>query len=134
MSFILVKTTKEESEMANKSPVPRTWKPTIAGILTIVGGAINVMLGIYTAFGEIWGTIGYKDIGAIYIVLGIIAVVGGIFALKRRVWGLALAGAICCLVSPPFVVGTLPGVLGQLPSVLGILSIVFVSIGKREFD
>gem|GEM_PF-5611024 len=28
--------------------------------------------------------------------LGIIAIIGGIFALKRRIWGLALTGAYPC--------------------------------------
>ena len=31
------------------------------------------------------------------LVLGIIAILGGIYALRRRIWGLALAGSICAL-------------------------------------
>jgi len=60
-------------------------------------------------------------LGIAGIILGVIALIGGIFARRRRVWGFALAGA---LVSLPLVpVGT----------VLGILSIVFLSEGKKEF-
>mgnify|MGYP001037271239 CR=1 FL=1 len=52
------------------------------------------------------------------IVFGVIALVGGINAVKRRRWGLALAGAILAIpVMPP----------------LGVLAVIFVSIGKREF-
>lgn len=52
------------------------------------------------------------------IVFGVIALLGGINAVKRRRWGLALAGAILAIpVIPP----------------LGILAVIFVSIGKREF-
>ena len=59
-------------------------------------------------------------IGAPVIVLGIVAILGGIYALRRRIWGLALAGSICALIGPWFI--------------LGILAIVFVSLGKREFE
>jgi len=44
--------------------------------------------------------------------------VGGIYALGRRVWGLALAGSICALVGF---------------GILGILAIIFVILGKGEF-
>ena len=50
-------------------------------------------------------------------VLGILAVVGGISAIRRKKFGLSLAGAICAL-----------------PSLfLGILAVIFVALGKREF-
>ena len=48
----------------------------------------------------------------------IIAIVGGIYALRRRIWGLALAGSICALVGF---------------GIPGILAIIFVTKGKREF-
>jgi len=52
-------------------------------------------------------------------VTGIIAVVGGISAIKRRRFGLSLAGAICAF----------------LPvNTLGLLALIFVSLGKREFE
>ena len=57
-------------------------------------------------------------IGIIFLVLGIIAVVGGISAVKRGRFGLSLAGAICALPS-----GT-----------LGILAIIFIALPKREFE
>jgi hypothetical protein len=50
-------------------------------------------------------------------VLGIVAIIGGISAIRRKWFALSLAGAI-----------------GALPSViLGILAIIFVALGKREF-
>ena len=56
-------------------------------------------------------------IGGCIGVLGIVAVVGGISAIRRKRFGLSLAGAICAL-----------------PSVfLGILAVIFVALGKREF-
>ena len=50
-------------------------------------------------------------------VLGIVAIVGGISAIRRKWFGLSIAGAI-----------------GALPSViLGILAVIFIALGKREF-
>ena len=57
-------------------------------------------------------------IGAVSLVFGIIALVGGIQAIRRRAWGLALAGSILALPSS---------------FILGLLSIIFVSTGKKEF-
>jgi hypothetical protein len=51
------------------------------------------------------------------LVLGIVAIIGGISAIRRKSFGLSLAGAICALPS----------------GILGVLAIIFVSLGKREF-
>jgi hypothetical protein len=56
-------------------------------------------------------------IGGCVSVLGILAVVGGISAIRRKRFGLSLAGAICALPS----------------GILGILAVIFVALGKREF-
>ncbi len=101
-----------------------TWKPTAAGILCIIAGVIGVIVGIvFTVVGSIgwffwmpW----FSAIGAPIIVLGIIAITGGICALKRKIWGLALAGSICAFFGPW--------------GLLGILAIIFVSLGKGEFE
>ena len=57
-------------------------------------------------------------IGIILAVLGIVAIAGGISAIKRSSFGLSLAGAICAFI--PF-------------HLLGLLAIIFVSLAKREF-
>jgi hypothetical protein len=102
----------------------KTWKPTTAGILCIIAGAIGVMTGIVVAvvgsIGWFFWTPWFSAIGAPIIILGIIAIVGGSCALRRRVWGLALAGSICALLGPL--------------AILGILAIIFVSLGKGEFE
>jgi len=51
------------------------------------------------------------------LLLGILAVVGGISAVRRKRFGLSLAGAICALAS----------------GLLGVLAVVLVSLSKREF-
>lgn len=53
-----------------------------------------------------------------YLLLGIVAIAGGIAALKRKAWGLALAGSIC---------GTLNGIF-----YLGIPAIVLLAIARKE--
>ena len=57
-------------------------------------------------------------IGGCLGVLGIVAVVGGVSVIRRKSLGLSLVGTICAL-----------------PSVfVGILAVIFVSLGKREFQ
>lgn len=101
-----------------------TWKPTTAGILAIIAGALQVIIGIVVAtlggfIGTFFGMAWTGAFGVPLIIFGIIAIVGGAFALRRKIWGLALAGSICALVGPWFV--------------LGLLAIIFVSLGKGEF-
>ena len=119
----------------------RTWKPTTAGILTIIAGCLGIGAGALITLSAIpLGLVGamagaIKDLGIIsgllaglagvigmigagMIGVGTVAVVGGIYALRRKTWGFALAGTILATIcSTP----------------LGILAIIFVSMGKREF-
>jgi hypothetical protein len=114
----------------------KTWKPTAAGILTIIAGFLGLLIAVAIAVGlGIAGILmdmipGFPGAGFLAliavpaIILSVVAIVGGIYAVRRRVWGLALAGAICALLF------TLP----FLGWILAILAIVFVSLGKREFS
>ena len=98
----------------------RRWKSMTAGILTLIGGIFGIAVGGIVVAGGAWAVIPMmEEIGAGLIALGVVALLGGIFALKRRIWGLSLAGAICAL----------------FPLVpLGVLAIIFISLGRREFD
>jgi hypothetical protein len=107
------------------------------GILSIVSGGLGVM----SAFGlVIWGIVclamganrgywgeGWMEMGvAVFLVilavcrglLGVLAVIGGAFALKKKVWGLALAGSIT-------------SILCFWPC--GIPAVIFTAMGKPEF-
>lgn len=106
----------------------KTWKPTVAGILSIAAGIPGIIIGLI--IGVIGGTIGWIGnfpmvpnvlgvLTAPIVILGIISIIGGIYALKRQKWGLALAGSICAL---------FPG------WILGILAIIFVVMGRDEFE
>jgi hypothetical protein len=117
----------------------KTWKTTTAGILAIVAGAVGVTEWVAVAVLGIlaWGWLvmgGLLGVGgivaaavAIVITIGIVAIVGGIFALKRKRWRLALAGSICAIFSFWFI-----PVLLNVP--LAIAAIVLVVLGKGEFE
>ena len=107
----------------------------IAGILEVIGGVIVVLLtvGVRIVFewiifpsppggwdGHIMPIIPFwlLIVGVPLLALGIVAIVGGISAIRRKRFGLSLAGAICAL----------PSVI------LGILAVIFVALGKREFS
>ena len=102
----------------------RTWKPTTAGILTIIGGIFGIVVGAFaTTISELIGIFAGMPglgamIGAPLIGIGIVALIGGIYTMKRKVWGFALTGAILAL-------------FPIIP--LGVLAIIFVSMGKKEF-
>jgi hypothetical protein len=98
----------------------KTWKPTAAGILSIISGAFMAWYH--------WGPNTRVETIPLGIVLGLIGITGGIFAIKRKVWGLALAGAICAIVpAHPW------GDLTWTP-VLGILVALLVVGSKNEFS
>lgn len=93
-----------------------TWQPTVAGILSICAGAIGVIFGLIT------GGFLFHLFFFLYptIMLGIVAIIGGIFAIKREAWGLGLAGSICAVFVP-------------VAGLLGIVAIILMALSKNEF-
>ena len=117
------------------------WMPTTAGVLDLVIGVPSLIIGIIcAAFGGAlaglaswfagWLSAPIGFLGALIcgptIILSIIAIVGGILAIRRRVWGFALAAAIC-----GFIVG-LPLIAPAI--LLGIPAIIFTALGKGKFE
>jgi len=106
----------------------KTWKPTTAGILGIIAGGLSVITGcgmymsaivanfLTTVPPLIYSILTYPVIPL--ILLGILAIAGGICALLRKTWGLALAGSIAALLVAPL---------------LGLLAVIFTAISKKEF-
>lgn len=102
----------------------KTWTPKTAGLLSIIAGIIGLISSpIMIAYGAIailestwWYYLYYA--GLLFIPIGIIAIVGGIFALRRKIWWIALAGSISALICFLF---------------LGIPAIIFTAQSKREF-
>ena len=61
----------------------------------------------------------YGVMAFIGLLVGALAVVGGIYGIRKKIWGLALAGAIA-------------GTLVFFPA--GIVAIIFTALGKPEYD
>ncbi len=123
----------------------KTWKPTAAGILNIIAGvlsllgAIGVIIGIivFVFVGSVpflaymWEDLGDLGIGPNFLiiilviaaifsaVLGIFPLIGGIYALQRKKWGLALAGSIAAIFGS---------------TLFGILATIFTAMSKDEFE
>jgi hypothetical protein len=121
---------------------PKTWKATTAGILSIISGGLNglvaigliIVIGAFGSFSPIiMDYLPPKDapfimpiilpILVVILVLSVVStvfpIIGGVYALQRRRWGWALAGSIIAIFRT---------------SVLGILSTIFVSMAKDEFE
>ena len=109
---------------------------TAGGILSIMAGIFEINAGVRVLLtGDIWPyplwlfpflpgfwwealQHGWLVVmGGLLLALGILSVTGGISAIRRKRFGLSLAGAICALIS----------------GLLGILAVIFVALGRREF-
>ena len=110
-------------------------KAKAAGILNIISGAFTLMwfiiliiaIPITSGAFSIPGTEAIPAfvstilwiIAIPTLAIGVLALIGGIYALQRKYWGLALAGSILAILAPL--------------TVLGILSTIFISVSKDEF-
>ncbi len=117
-----------------------TWKPLVAGILNIITGIINlfgmlVVIGLLTAFGGgILSIVRIADMIPLWLsgmvhgvliimsillaVLSALPLIGGIYALQRKAWSIALAGSVVAILSI---------------APLGIVSTALVSLSRSEF-
>lgn len=107
------------------------WMPLVAGVLDLIAGVPALILGILIAvkvgeppalvttfgFGESWGLL--HLLGIPLIVAGVIAVAGGLAALMKKVWWLALAGSVLAFFSLWFA---------------GIPAFVFTIMGRKRFE
>jgi hypothetical protein len=112
----------------------KTWKPTVAGILIIVSG----VTGLIAVFGLIIAIIvtgGFNiseteqiptfvpvlltGIAIPLAVVSILSLVGGIYAVQRKKWRLALAGSISVI-------------FASIP--VGIAATILTALSKDEFE
>ncbi len=118
-----------------ETAVPKTWKPKAAGILDIVAGAIG-FIGVIFLITGIMVTGGLFDIPGIEAVpffvpslisgiallaagINVLALIGGIYAVQRKKWGVAMVGSIAAF-------------LASTP--LGIAAIILTALSKNEFE
>jgi hypothetical protein len=112
----------------NQEPIVRTSKPTIAGCLDIAAGIIWLLFVAFIILLVIGFAVGfgsYNELSQVRIwsvffgfaLPGLLAIVGGVFSIRRRNWILALIGSVCAV-----------------PLGLGIISIVLLIQSKHAFD
>lgn len=106
----------------------RPWQPLTAGILDIISGVGMLFVcfclvlagGITSVVGNAPSWVPGLLFGMAIpgVLLAILSVIGGIFAVQRKAWGMALTGSItaffCCFI-------------------FGIVSIILVSLSRNEF-
>jgi len=136
-------------------PKPQSSKPMIAGILLIIAALMAIGMGGYiiAVGGAVAGmpigdymedepsvdedvaseieaaqdTVATVVIvcGAIFLVFGILALLGGVFAIQRKKWGIALVGSIFALLS----IGVF-----FLGSIFGLIALILIIMSKDEFN
>jgi len=125
--------------------------PHEKGILSIVGGIMILISGIVGlaigglflaidvsslsdyGFGSVTDTVTniLRVCGAIFIILGVIALIGGVFGVMRKHFGLVILGGVLGLLATlPFV---FLGYLAILP-VLPLVGLILVAVAKKDFD
>jgi hypothetical protein len=112
------------------------WMPSVAGILNIITGVLSLLGSLILAllvnvfFSSSYDRNSGQELSAVIIwlvlfapffIISLMALIGGIFALRKKVWGLALAGSICSILT-----------IWAWP--LGVASVIFISLSKPAFD
>jgi len=122
----------------------KTRKPIAGGILAIITGVFGGGFGLVYLLDTTGAS---SNFGGFALLCGIIAITGGVFALRRKVFGLAATGSygaflcgmlagIAVIMDESYYYSTLSAdafVPLVLFGVLGILAIVFTHLGKGEF-
>ena len=101
-----------------------TWQSTVAGILDIIDGCINLLLVVGLTVAIVFvadepDTLAILvPIAVVFTVKAILAIVGGMCALQRKNWGMAIVGAIAAC----------------LPlSLLGIAALILTALSRDQF-
>jgi hypothetical protein len=110
------------------------WRSMAGGILSILAGTVHLIGWFGLALVLSHQVHGYSFLGqgilkstsvwifvSPFMIAAAIAIIGGIFALLRKNWGLAMTGAICSIFSP-------------LTWFVGAAATVFVVIARPEFS
>ncbi len=114
----------------------KTAMPATAGSLSILAGVANMLVAFLLFLGMlvIQGAIGFVavpfwvpvNVPAVlfllnipFVAAGVLALVGGIYAIQRRKWGLALAGSVAAF----FPCG-----------IFGLISVILLILSRDEFE
>ncbi len=109
--------------------ITRTWKPVVAGILNILVGCIILcmlfLFGIAAMIVKpVGGEITNVNVSGLLLILpgiliSLLDIIGGLFALRRKRWVWALTGSVCAVIGP---------------TPLGIIAIVLIILSRNEFS
>jgi len=118
----------------------RSAKPTAGGVLILLAGIFAIVCGVLYLVLDIsdLGTMPtlpegvteadlegiMRACGVVMIIFGAIAIPGGVFALKRKHFGLAIAGGVMGMLGVGFGFGSLFGLVG----------LILVALSRREFQ
>ncbi len=121
---------------------PKSSKPVVGGILIILAGVLSLAMGVFMiavdpADMEAWGydpsasydmSLSELDevlgvCGVIGLVLALVAIIGGAFAVMRKGFAVAIIGGICGMIALGFVIG----------GVLGLVGLILVALSRSEF-
>ncbi|OGO03588.1 MAG: hypothetical protein A2Y72_05500 [Chloroflexi bacterium RBG_13_53_26] len=123
--------------LAESQPAKKTRLSTVAGILDIVSGGFGFVSAFFVIIMIIlMATDPYLPesdeadfmvfilaitvpMAIVQILAGILAIVGGMYALRRKKWGIALTGAIAAVVAF---------------SLMGIAAVVLTALSRDEFE
>ena len=123
----------------------KTRKPVVAGVLDIVSAVMCLwfLLGLSLEGTVFWAVFpkdlfGLNNPSTVYLIItlplvgmAILALIGGTFALRRKKWGVALAGSIAAILP------CLPLALAETGFIafglLGVAAIILVVKAKTEF-
>lgn len=111
--------------------------PVVSGVLSIVSGVFGVFSGAAMIILSLifWGAVSvstytydefpfvifqtvYLVIGIVFLLLAALAIVGGVYSLQRKYWGLSLAGAIASIFT-------------FFPT--GVAAVIFAGLAKQDF-
>ena len=132
-------------------PFNKSSKPLAAGILLIIAGSLSILMWLSLAAIDVSiietlimpefesMVIEYDSInisaesikelfvicGTVGFFLSIFSILGGIMSIRRKMWGLALAGGILGL----FTIGPI-----FISSILSLIAIILVAISRKEFQ
>ena len=103
--------------MAAAPAISQTVMPLIGGILILIASLGYLGVGGIVAGGSAVAVVGEGVLcGVAILIVGIISLLGGIFALQRKYFALALIGGIIVV-----------------PTILGLIGLILIAVSKDEF-
>ena len=112
----------------------KTAKPVIAGIFNIINGSFGLLVSFSLFLLVFISNIDFENYLGIFpefitaiaifaasiaLILSLLVLISGIYALERRYWGLSLAGSI---------------IAAMTAGALGIAALVLIALSRDEFD